>query len=246
MQLLSTRSITVKSEFAKNAEKLNRITVFDLRNALCWDCFNLARRTRYAIPERHAEAIAKRRIYAARKDVIARRAILRSRPEAKLRACEAVRVYKSKPHVREKIKRQRVIHEARLDVRSRIVFRSAELRAKKKGLEFSLTPEWVAARVASGVCELTGLQFELEQRQTAWTYNPFSPSVDRISSELGYSPDNCRVVLTAVNLALNQWGLDVLIRIAKALLHKEFVSTFAVRRHGRRKFVNDESCIRHA
>ena len=39
-------------------------------------------------------------------------------------------------------------------------------------------------------------------------------SLDRIDSSKGYTVENCRLVCTAVNLAMNEWGEDVLERIA--------------------------------
>ena len=69
-------------------------------------------------------------------------------------------------------------------------------RAKDKGLEFSLTLEWVKQRLKAGVCEVTGIDFLLGSLR-----HPFLPSIDRIDSSKGYTPENCRVVLWIINTA---------------------------------------------
>lgn len=73
--------------------------------------------------------------------------------------------------------------------------RSAKCRSKKRGIPFSLSVEWIMERLEAGVCELTGIEFDL---------NPdivfYAPSVDRIVPALGYVESNCRLVLRAVNM----------------------------------------------
>lgn len=39
------------------------------------------------------------------------------------------------------------------------------------------------------------------------------PSIDRIDTTRGYTPDNVRLVCAAVNLALNQFGEGIFFRI---------------------------------
>jgi len=69
---------------------------------------------------------------------------------------------------------------------------------------------------ASGKCELTGIPFSLE-RIPGCLKRPWSPSVDRKDCSKGYGFDNCRLVCTAVNLALNEFGDKVLLTIAHEL-----------------------------
>jgi len=68
-------------------------------------------------------------------------------------------------------------------------------RAKQQGLPCDLTKEWAAAKW-TGKCEITGVPFRFErgQKRRFW-----APSIDRIIPEAGYTQDNCRFVLWAVN-----------------------------------------------
>ena len=63
-------------------------------------------------------------------------------------------------------------------------------------MECTLTVEWIEQRLLQGVCEVTGIAFEMKGDR-----RPFMPSIDRIDSGKGYTPDNCRVVLWIINAA---------------------------------------------
>lgn len=62
-------------------------------------------------------------------------------------------------------------------------------------------------------CAITGIMFNSAKPQSA-RMRPWIPSIDRIDSKLGYTKDNIRIVCACVNLALNQFGDDIFIRIA--------------------------------
>ena len=69
---------------------------------------------------------------------------------------------------------------------------------------------------AAGRCELTAIRFSMERIRKC-IKRPWSPSIDRLDCSRGYELDNCRLVCTAVNLALNEFGDEVLRKIASAL-----------------------------
>lgn len=96
------------------------------------------------------------------------------------------------------------------------------IAAKKREINFEITKEnieQITSR-ANGRCELTGIIFSFD-RFNDKNIRPWSPSIDRIDSEQGYTKDNIRLVCTAVNLALNQFGEDVLMKISKALIKRK-------------------------
>lgn len=99
----------------------------------------------------------------------------------------------------------------------REIFFGTKQRAKVKNIEFALDQKWFAARW-TGRCELTGLSFSDPASRTGHKNKHFSPSVDRIDPKGGYTKDNCRIVLWAVN-CLKQDGVDeIMYDIAQALI----------------------------
>lgn len=77
----------------------------------------------------------------------------------------------------------------------------------------TITPEWIEDRLHLGSCEISGLPFEFA---TTKMQGPFSPSLDRIDRSAGYTPDNTRVILWALNAAFSHWGEDAFRAIATA------------------------------
>jgi hypothetical protein len=102
--------------------------------------------------------------------------------------------------------------------RSQQLINSAKGRVKKTGGEVTVDKLWVKEKLDTGVCELTGLKFDLSLSDKT-RMNPFSPSLDRIDPEnQNYSEQNTRVVLTAVNLALSEFGEKTMLPILEAMV----------------------------
>ena len=75
-------------------------------------------------------------------------------------------------------------------------------------------------KIDKGFCELTGLPFDLQYYSEAKN-NPYAPSLDRIDSKnKNYTPDNVRLVLSFINIAINDLGLEKALPIFKALIEK--------------------------
>ncbi len=96
------------------------------------------------------------------------------------------------------------------------LFHKARGRAKQKGLEFELTVEWVQERLSRGHCEVSRLPFEYDLG-TSDKANPWSPTIDRRDSAIGYTIENCRLVVWAYNAAKNSWSDEVVLKLAEAL-----------------------------
>jgi hypothetical protein len=92
-------------------------------------------------------------------------------------------------------------------------FRNAR---KRPNYHLTREDEQRLIRESQGRCALTGLPFRGRCRE--FRRNPYGVSVDRVDSSRGYTPDNTRLVLVAVNLAMNEWGEDVFRQIAHAYL----------------------------
>lgn len=103
---------------------------------------------------------------------------------------------------------------------AKVLYLGAKHRAIKNNSECTITEEWVQEKINKGFCELTGLPFDLEYFSESKN-NPYSPSLDRIDSKnKNYSPDNVRVVLSFINIAINDLGLEKALPIFKALIEK--------------------------
>lgn len=103
----------------------------------------------------------------------------------------------------------------RLEKRGHALTVVAKHRAKKRGLPFDLSAENIQARISSGFCEMTGIPFNLSTPRS-WD----APSLDRIDSTKGYTTDNVRVVLYALNVMANTWGPNRIVEIANAIMHR--------------------------
>lgn len=92
---------------------------------------------------------------------------------------------------------------------------AAKYRAKKSGREYTLTPEWAELNW-TGRCAITGLPFAVSvgsgQRPAA-----YAASIDRIDSTKGYTPENSRFVLAAVNFLKHDMSDEDMYRIAEAI-----------------------------
>lgn len=103
----------------------------------------------------------------------------------------------------------------RLTHRGFALTNEAKHRAKEKGFLFDLDWREIQKKVDAGVCEVTGIPFDLA---TPKSWN--APSLDQIVAGAGYTPDNVRVVLYALNTMANTWGVEMILTIAKAIQEK--------------------------
>lgn len=100
-----------------------------------------------------------------------------------------------------------------------ILYRRLRTNAKARGIELNITKEDVAAMIdeAGNRCSLTGIPFSI-LKDSRYRVRPWAPSIDRIDSTQGYTRQNCRVVCAYVNSALNEYGEELLLMIAKGLI----------------------------
>jgi hypothetical protein len=103
--------------------------------------------------------------------------------------------------------------------RAREMYKHAKRRSANLGWSFDLDFEWVLDKVLSG-CELSGLAFTYE-RDGSGKNVPLSPSIDRVDSSKGYTKDNCRVIVWALNAAFNSWGKAQFKQIVSAWLSRD-------------------------
>lgn len=90
-------------------------------------------------------------------------------------------------------------------------------RARQYGRECSITEEQFLALFEPMRCAVTSMPL-------CWTEGPrgpWAPSVDRIDSSLGYTPQNTRVVSVMYNLAKSEWTDEHVMEMARWLVTRE-------------------------
>jgi hypothetical protein len=90
------------------------------------------------------------------------------------------------------------------------------LQEAKKRAEVTITLDWLADKISTGVCEVTGLPFDL----TGHGYPPncFAPSIDRVDPAKGYTPENVKVVVWVYNRAKGPNTHEDVVYFCKALV----------------------------
>lgn len=102
---------------------------------------------------------------------------------------------------------------------SRGLYSQTRRNAERRGIPFEISSadyKELAIQTRNR-CSVTGIPFEHNSAVNCHR-RPFAPSLDRIDSSKGYTYDNCRFVCVIVNLAMNEWGVEPLMRVADALL----------------------------
>lgn len=89
------------------------------------------------------------------------------------------------------------------------LYGSAKNRAKNKGWEFNITPEFIYEKLLPLKCEVTNLDLSLE-KELIYKANALAPSLDRIDSSKGYTLDNVQVVCWWYNAMKQDWSEEVI------------------------------------
>jgi hypothetical protein len=111
-------------------------------------------------------------------------------------------------------------YSASIRGRAHKMLHNAKRRSKTTEIPVTINLEWIENKLTCGICELTGMPFDLNPSKL-FSSNPYAPSLDRINPKLKeYSPTNTRVVLAAVNIALNEYGEEHMLPILKAMVSK--------------------------
>jgi hypothetical protein len=95
------------------------------------------------------------------------------------------------------------------------VWKSARDRASKKGIEFSLSRSKVERAILGGLCEVTGLAFDMALKNK--NQGSLSPSIDKIDPRKGYTDDNCQIVCWLYNRAKGDGSHDEVMILVEAL-----------------------------
>lgn len=188
-----------------------------VRRAKCRPCYNSRRREHYNTPEVNAEKNRIRKILESSAEAKAKRREYRARPEVKAQTAESQQRYKNKPEVQEARRKKKLENHRRINFRASLLMTSVISRCKKGDLPLEITAAWIETILEKGACQVSGLPFDFGKHPKT-RRNPFGPSIDQIEAGKGYTLANSRVVLTALNLALCEWGVDTYVQIAQEVL----------------------------
>lgn len=85
--------------------------------------------------------------------------------------------------------------------------------AAKRGHSWNITKEDIDTQYLKqqGICALSGLEMELSKRSI------YRPSLDRIDSTKGYTPDNIQFVCSAINMMKNKLDEAVFVALCKSI-----------------------------
>jgi hypothetical protein len=76
---------------------------------------------------------------------------------------------------------------------------------------------------SAGRCAVTGISFRWDGEKPE--RGAFAISLDRIMPGMPYTARNCRLVLRAVNYAMNAWGQDVFWQVAENAVGQRLISS---------------------
>lgn len=94
----------------------------------------------------------------------------------------------------------------------------ASIKCRAKG-ECNLSVDWLLHKLENGKCEVTGMPFHIQsyKENPGFDKHPYTPSVDKIDPDKGYTTDNCRLVVWVYNRAKGKYSDSIVLEMAKAL-----------------------------
>lgn len=133
------------------------------------------------------------------------------------RAYDLAAAGKPVPHVKELPTTVEMGRKKLVDTHLKAGIGGARLRARKNNLDFDIDLDWALEEVTRNDlrCALTGIPF-FSKRPKDCLQHPYAPSIDKIDPKGGYTRDNCRIVVYALNVMMHDWGTSVVEKVANA------------------------------
>jgi len=103
--------------------------------------------------------------------------------------------------------------------RAKTLFKSATRRASKFKEILDIDVNFIQKRLEQGYCEVTKIEFDFAPHPE-YDKNPYSPSIDRIDSNKGYTKENTQIVIWQYNLMKGEITKEELLTICKILVEE--------------------------
>ena len=101
--------------------------------------------------------------------------------------------------------------------RVKSLLKTAKRRSVKFNDECDLDEDFLVEKLNNGVCEVTGIVFDFT-KNSKYSKNPYSPSIDRIDCSKGYLKSNVRIVLWQVNLMKGELDDSEMIELCRKVI----------------------------
>jgi hypothetical protein len=121
--------------------------------------------------------------------------------------------------IKEKISAAQRKYRATIHGRAKqLIDRANHASKRRKHPKPSITIADLIPILSNGVCQISGLKLDFKAPRKS----PWSPSLDRIDSNLPYTKDNIRIVCWALNAGCGSWGLEIYKTVAKQVIENGF------------------------
>lgn len=104
--------------------------------------------------------------------------------------------------------------------RAKYIINQLKSKSRRTGINVEISHAWIDERLQHGFCELTGLPFEWKD----YTRNQrggrlfYTPSIERIDNKRGYTPNNCRIVISGYNVGKSDYTDREMMAMSVALI----------------------------
>lgn len=99
------------------------------------------------------------------------------------------------------------------------LFNRVTTRARNLKLDFDLSIEYLKnlLLMQNNKCKMSGIAFEMSSGDGLKGRSPWSPSLDRIDSNKGYTQDNVQFVCLMYNLCKSTWAHNDVVAFANSI-----------------------------
>ena len=102
--------------------------------------------------------------------------------------------------------------ERKKNKRAVYIVQAVRRSAKRKGVNFDISVEWVQERLDRGICEVSGIEFGFLAQDRKKL-----PSIDRKDPDGDYVESNCRMVIFGINSSIGRLGESGVARVLTRL-----------------------------